>query len=263
MPQFEIYVAGVRANAQAAPVLATRLENAAPGDLTPDERRMLKLVIRSASEVSSVVSERERLSPARLRPLMLAVTTSHNGLESMLSMKAGLPADVAERAPLAARVHDTLYPNGVVFLMSDADSVWSESHRLLTRIDDEKLEHAIHQLGGDEFLAAIRKATDVLGDAIGTGHDKRVMPSSTALQEALVRFGRAVGAYCRMLAAHCDEEDPGSVARFMSAVAPIDEHRAGQRGTVEDTTTTESPAPAPETPTTPAAPTPSTETKAA
>jgi hypothetical protein len=63
--------------------------------------------------------------------------------------------------------------------------------------------------------------------------EPRTIPSTTALQEALGRFGRAVGAYGRAMAATCDEDDPASVARFLKAMAPIDVHRAGARGNGE------------------------------
>ena len=74
------------------------------------------------------------------------------------------------------------------------------------------------------------------------------LPSSTALAEALVRVSRAIGAYCRALMAETDQDDEASVARFMSAMAPIDAHRASSRGGTDEDG-------APEQPSTPVVPT--------
>jgi hypothetical protein len=45
---------------------------------------------------------------------------------------------------------------------------------------------------------------------------------------------RAVGAYCRQLAANVDESDPESVERFRKAVAPIDAYRSRASATGEE-----------------------------
>jgi hypothetical protein len=64
----------------------------------------------------------------------------------------------------------------------------------------------------------------------GRAGQVRASPSSTALAEALGRFSRGIGAYCRLVIAETDEDDEKSIAPFMSAMAPIDAHRGSSRG---------------------------------
>ena len=97
-------------------------------------------------------------------------------------------------------------------------------------LHETSLAHEAAITTGADLLALIRSSTDALGESIGAGDTRRApAPSSTALQEALARFGRKVGAYCRLLAAKVDEDDATSVQRFLDAVAPIDAYRAATR----------------------------------
>lgn len=84
---------------------------------------------------------------------------------------------------------------------------------------------------GADIVALLRSTTDALAEAIGAGGKRRAsVPGTTALQEALSRFARKVGAYGRLLAAKVDEDDEQSIRRFFDAVAPIDAYRASARG---------------------------------
>jgi hypothetical protein len=68
--------------------------------------------------------------------------------------------------------------------------------------------------------------TAKLADTIGTGRADKTTPSSKALLEALNRFGRTVGKHVLVLAASVDEDDDASVERYLSAIQPIEAHRA-------------------------------------
>jgi hypothetical protein len=242
---FEDYVHGPRADAESATTFASQIDHASPSDLGTEGRKQLRLVTRTAAEVAAVLSERERNAPARVRPAMNGVIGAFSGLNGTLLAKAGLPVDVNEDAERAGEIQALIFPAGVAFANADAPTVHGASTRLLARIADEGLQRDVDRIVGPEFLVAIRKATNELGEMLRARGEKKPLPSSTALADALSRFSRAIGAYCRALMAETDEDDEASVARFMSAVAPIDDRRPGARTT--DTTDKPDPTPTPTT----------------
>ena len=272
--QFHDYVRPIRSSATNATALNQRLHNQAPPDIKPDEREALAAVDAAAEEVRLVQAERDKLAPAQLRPVLTPFVSDWSALYGALLAKARVSPLVSDVGARAGVVAGSLFPDGVAFVQLPARGAWSEAFRRLERIDNEKMKKEIDELVGKEFLVGVERTTQALADALGMGEEPKVGSSSAALQDALNAFGRSVGAYGRVLAAHCDDSDPVSVERFLKAVKPMDEHRAavGHGSAANDTTTTQPAAPttqAPSTSTTPsttghvAAATPSTAAHAA
>jgi hypothetical protein len=251
---FDTYARGVRTNAQSTAVLAARLAKAAPEDLSAHERRALARVRAAAGRVQEVQSERERLAPTKLRPLLAALVNDWSALQDALAAAARVPPDRGELGPRAARVLGSLLPEGVAFAQRSAPEAWSEAQRRLTRLRQEGLEPEVARLVGRHFVDGVKESTARLGDALGVGAVPQPAPSPSALLDALSEFTAAVAAYARVLAgAVLDETDPEQTRRFLAAVAPIDQHRAEQRaGSGEDDPEPAPPAPVPEAPPTPA-----------
>jgi hypothetical protein len=255
---FSSYAGPVRATSRSTVVLAARLQNAAPDDLTDGQREALIELRARAHEVQAVQSERDRQAPAKTRVVREAVGSAWHAVHDGLSAASRLTG--TERSNLAIGVLDSLFPFGVGFTQLDSEGCWSESERHIDRIDAEGFAATIDGLLGPEFLVAVRARHADLGDAIGVGTTPRATPSSTALVVALGKFGRAVGRYARLMMAAVDEGDEASCRRFLRAMAPIDVHRANARsanggGEPEPSEPVEPAAPAaPETPSTPGAP---------
>jgi hypothetical protein len=227
--QFQDYVRGVRSSGSGASVLAERLKKEAPQGMRPDEKAALAFVLDCAEVVRRVLADRDRLSPGKLRPVLTPYANDWSGLYEALTAKTRISPHISDVGPRATAVVTSLFPDGVSFLLLPARAAWSEGWRRLERMDTEKLKKEIDDLVGPEFLTCVETSTAALADAIGTGESASKGSSSAALQEALGTFGRSVGAYGRVLAAHCDESDAASVKRFLDAVAPMDEHRAIMR----------------------------------
>jgi len=242
---FENYVGPVRANAQSALVLARRLEKAAPEDLTAHERRALSRVSEAAEAVQEIQSARERFAPIKLRPLLAALASDWAALEGALAAAARLAPELGDLGARAGRVLATLLPDGTSFTQRAAPAAWSEANRRLDRLREEDLDDEVVALVGRPFLDAVKRSTARLGDAIGVGRVPAPVASPTALAEALLEFGAAVGAYGRVLAgAVSDEKDDGQTRRFLAAVAPVDQHRAENRPSAPPEADTEPAAPA-------------------
>ncbi len=229
--QFQDYVRGVRSSGPGAVVLAERLKKEAPRDLKADEKAALAFVDHCAEGVRLVQAGRDRVSPGKLRPVLAVFMNDWTAFYEALGAKARVSLHVSDVGPKALALSTSLFPDGVSFTQLPARLAWAEGFRRLERVQVEKLEKEIAGLIGPEFLAGAEASTGALGDAIGTGEAPHPGSGSTALSEALGTFGRAVGTYARVLAAHCDESNSDSVQRFLSAVAPLDEHRAIMRAT--------------------------------
>jgi len=230
----EDHVRPPRVAAESATSFAGQIATAAPEDLGPDALKALKAVERVAGEIAGVISARELVAPARVRPTMNVVVGAWTSLGSTLEVKAALPSDLSRTADDARELHTKLFPEGVPFVAVDALTVHGGSMRLIARVDDEGLEPEIERLAGPEFMPVIRKSTKALGEMIGARGTKREVPSTTALQDALAKFGRAISAYVVALLAETDLEDPTSVARFLSAIAPIEAQRQPARAAASD-----------------------------
>jgi hypothetical protein len=223
------HVRNVRCSAQSAASLAARLVLAAPPDLSPEQRAVLAAVGLRAEEVAAVQSERDRLGPARLRPVLSLYGNGWGAFHEALLAATRVPTDVSDRGARALAIADSLFPDGITFVQFESDAAWAEGKRRVDRVHKEGMKATIDELIGADYFAAAESVTAKLAEAIGTGRSAHVTPSSTALQEALGRFGRAVSYYARWLVHTCNEDDPASVERYLRAVAPIDQHRDAMR----------------------------------
>lgn len=224
-----IYVDNFRATGSTAPGLAVQLETAAPSDMTADERRTLAAVLAAGREVAAVSRARARSAPIVKRPQLLALVSAWTGAGEIVSGKARVHAAISEIGAQARELQVRVFFDGVPVSQSTALEAWTASTQMLKLIEEEGLSKSFEAVVGKEVVAHIKQTTLELGEVIGAGETKMAATSSTALLDALAKFGRAVGRYCRMLAAHLDEEDPQSVQRFLDAVLPIDQFRAAQR----------------------------------
>jgi hypothetical protein len=228
------YVDAMRIGAERAQPFARELVHAAPLDLQIGERKALEIVVEYADEIDDVLNDRERGSNVRVRPFIQSCINTWGGSSDGLLAIARIPADVSDRGPRAADLHARLFPEGSSWLKSEAEVLWSRANRLLARIEEEKLEREIEALLGRDVHDAMVTVTQALGEAIGVGRKPRAVTSGPSLAEKTQGLSRAVGAYCRQLAANVDESDPESVERFRKAVAPIDAYRSRASATVEE-----------------------------
>jgi hypothetical protein len=219
------HVRSPRCSAQSAAVLAARLVKAAPADVNPEQRAALVAVGLRAEEVAAVQSERDRLGPARLRPVLSLYANGWGALYEALLAAMRVPVEVSDRAARSQAIADSLFPEGISFVQLDAEAAWSEGNRRVDRVNHEGMKPALHELIGPDYFATAENVTAKLADAIGTGRAVLLSPSTTALQEALARFGRAVRDYGRQMVPSCNENDSASVERYLRAMQPIDQHR--------------------------------------
>ena len=246
--QFGSYDDTVRATQETATVLAAQLSTNAPPDADAKEKKALHEIELEAAQIARDVSARERAAPAAVRPFWLENNGAWTGAHDVAAAKARLDPETPTGAD-AQLLMTSIFADGVPTTQMDALQSYGVSIRMLARIHDEKLEKAVLHVVGKELYELIQSTTSALGEALGAGETRAPsVPSSTAIQDGLTRFGRKVGAYCRLLSAKVVDDDEESERRFLDAVAPIDALRASLRGSssgdAEDTTTTTPASPA-------------------
>jgi len=221
------YARRTKVTAQNASVLVKRMVLAAPGDLSEDQRASLRDLGRANEVLDDAKHRKARLDPGTIRPQLNDSNAVWGGLSDSLAAAEKLP--MSKKAPRAAKLRATLFPDGPPYLQNDAETAYVEARDRLERIRREELGGELDAVLGPEFREAAEKTTAALGEAIGVGKTAKPPVSNAEVQEALVAISLALAFYVRKLLADLDETDPRSVQRFLAAVAPLDQHRASMR----------------------------------
>lgn len=227
------YTSNARFNTRHCMGLALQLQHAAPADLTKDEKKALEALVARAKEVDEVRKSRARMSPPALRAPRQSLVTAWSSIQTALNAFVALPSDAESRTEAMA-VQSALFPEGLEFLSLDALAIWGHSRLLLERMTEEGLRPRVAALVHAEFLSALDEAFSNLGDQLGVAGASAPMPPRRALADAAARFSFAVGAYARALALHLDDTDEVGLARYLTALAPIDRVRITRGGTSTD-----------------------------
>jgi hypothetical protein len=235
---FSNYVEATRFGAAYCLPVAQQLHTAMPPDASSDEKSAMKVVLERAELVKEAITDRERVGPARVRPMLLDFANAWSACAEILG---GLARIEGQKGDEARVLSDAVFADGVAFVQLDARAAWGEGQRRLDRVADDALAKRLEAVVGKHVAVEMKRSTDALGAAIGVGAHHEV-PNVNVLGERVSSFARGVAAYARVLAARVDEDDVTSVSRFLAAMAPLDAHRASRRGTSEE--------PAPSEPTT-------------
>lgn len=226
---FRPYSTSVRTLAVHARPMARELRKSAPASLPKDIHTALAIVEGLAEHIQVVLDERDKSTPAAVRPQLDACQSTWLGVHGSLEAKARVPADVSDAGKQATEILASYFADGTSFTRLDARAFWSEAQRRLDRMERDGDATRITQLVGKDIVVGAKKTTAALGEAIGVGKTTRdPAPSTTALQEVLFRFSRAVGKYGRLMSARVDEDDPESIDEFLGAMAPIDQYRSSR-----------------------------------
>lgn len=157
------------------------------------------------------------------RPADIRVDKAWGALYSRLDAYASLPSDENPKAKRAAELLDLIYPDGLQFLTLPYNAEWAEGEKRLKLIEDEELAADLNELAGPEFLAEVKKAHKLYGDAIGITRPAGEGPVN--LVDPLRALGRAITQYSLQVVATVDESQ-ASISTAKGALKPIDDTRA-------------------------------------
>jgi hypothetical protein len=247
------YTNTARGHSRHASPLAAQLRAAAPRDLTVDQRHALEQIVAASEAVDDIAKLRQRTSPPAVRGPRNSVVTGWTSMFQALTALSSCAPEVGSTGAEAARLLETLFPEGVTFSLDDAPAVWSSSRVILSRIEDEGLAARIDALLHPAMRASVVHAHAQLGAAIGVDGRAASFPSTHSLAEASSRFAFAVSAYARAMSVRLDPSDATAMDRFANVLSPIDSFRVN--GKVEEEESEEPGVPGPVAPT-PGDPTP-------
>lgn len=141
--------------------------------------------------------------------------------------------DEAERER-ARVIREMLFPDGLAWVKGTYARLHGESDRRLIAIEERGVEAELRRLVGERFVAGVRAAYEVVGDALGV-NERAVLVVPVMVAGALRRVIAGIGDYALQLVAW-SRLDEGMREAVVFALAPIDEYRAGvgRRVVVED-----------------------------
>jgi hypothetical protein len=190
---------------------------------------MLEQVRDAAKALQLAVGQRHGSTSVNLRPLDRRFDGSWAALHGRLVAATRLVDE-----PEAARAADllaSLFPDGLRFLLSSYDAEWFHSKMLLDRIMNEDLYDDLVELAGQRYMDVVQDAHAALGQ--GLGLDENAEPEAAdepaRVGEQVSILAEAIADYARVLAGAVNKKDPKSSARFLAALAPLDNHRARGR----------------------------------
>jgi hypothetical protein len=226
--------------------LGVALLTALPKEAPENVRRAAKKLRSATVDLQQAWGATGRSAPMEKRPADIRVDKAWGALYSRLDAYASLPAGEHKRAKRAAELLDLIYPDGLQFLTLPYSAEWAEGEKRLRLIEDDELAEDLDALAGPEFLAEVRKAHKLYGEAIGitkpSGEAKRVN-----LVDPLRALGRAITQYALQVIAMVDDEKAESVEVVKRALRPIDDHRTDAAHRVARADKEDEPPPATET----------------
>jgi hypothetical protein len=146
--------------------------------------------------------------------------TAWNAVLTWLSGWSKLP-ETAPQAAIARHIIDTIFADGLKFLLLAYKQEWAESDTRLLHMGNEKLDADIVKLGGAPFMDELRAAHLEYGEALGITATPDAPNTGANLRDALNAFLLALRTYVVRVSAHVDEEEAGSADLATLLLAPL------------------------------------------
>ncbi|HEU4403849.1 MAG TPA: hypothetical protein VFS43_00940 [Polyangiaceae bacterium] len=218
--------------------LGTRLITAAEARRVRLTPTLTKAVERLAASVETLRTSRMRLDevaavdPGAAFAADVRVDAACGGFYGFLQGWARLPPGPgAERAAIAQRLLERLYPQGLSFTQLPFVTQWAEVQKLLDRARRPENGALIAQLGGEVFVEAIGDAFEAYGEALQVTRERAEVKASVRVREPLDALTLALRSYVLQVTAHADagggEGDPEARELAEALLAPLVAWQAG------------------------------------
>lgn len=146
--------------------------------------------------------------------------TAWNALFTWLGAFAKLP-DTLPQAAIARKIIETIFGEGLKFLLLAYKQQWAESDTRLLRMGNEKFDADIVNLGGALFLDELRAAHADYGEALGITKTPETTNDGANLRDVLQGFLHALRTYVVRVSAYVDEEDADTAELAASLLGPL------------------------------------------
>lgn len=202
--------------------LGVALLHALPKEAPDGVRKAARRLRQTTVDLQEAWAASGRSMPGSKGPADVRVDKAWAALHARLESYAALPWDEYPMARRAAELVDLVYPDGLQFLTLPYKVEWAEGEKRLRQIVEGELSEDINAIAGPEFLAEVRKAHTLYGEALGVTRPEGGEPVN--LVDPLRALGKAITQYSLQVIA-MDDETQASVEAIKTALQPIDEHR--------------------------------------
>jgi hypothetical protein len=223
-------------------ILAAKAEGELPEGIA-EAIRSLKRRHRELSDNARARSGKTRSEEAKMeghRAANAVWAATHAWLSGWTKLPSG-----GEEAALAQKLFDVLFEDGLNFLHLKYEAEWVASDRKLTDLVEKDLEDAFAELGGQRFLAQVRRVHKEYGKALGLTQARVREQQAPLVRDALDAFTQSLRQYVVQVTAHSELEGAHELAERL--LAPVVEWRSApaKRKDAEVESTGTAPAPAP------------------
>jgi hypothetical protein len=221
------YVSAPRLDAAGGIALAIALINAAPRERSAAETKALKALRAACAGLQDAWRAQGGLEkPIDPRPADRALDNAWSALLMVLEAQSMLPEDHYPASARAAALIDRLFPERLSFTQMPYAAEWAESDKRMQRIETEGLGADLDRLCGKDFLAELRRSHAEYGKVLGITRARAAAKAAAGIAGPLRNVQRALQAYAMQVAASVDADEPLTVERAKTALAPIDRARA-------------------------------------
>lgn len=207
--------------------LAESLYQASPSDLPTSVKKAAVAMEKVRQAAQTAWSERQRaLGPSAedgARDIDALCDRGWAALRARLAAYADLPADFYPKAKRARELVKQLFPEGLLFTQRTYVEQLAAMDALLQRISDDKLDKDLTALCGQEFLENVRRQLPRYRTMVQSSLARTA--SAANLSTHLRLLSQRICEYTTKVAATVDSDDAATVARALSALAPIDCYR--------------------------------------
>jgi hypothetical protein len=194
--------------------------------LPPEALQALARVLASVTELKKKITARQRSGSAmdpRARAADRVLDDAWGAFQSWLLGWTKLPDDYHARIAHARHIYSALFPKGLQFLTLDFKDEWTESQNRLERIDHDRWDQVITDLGGKAFLDLLIASHRAYGAALHiTGAGTTPEPDA-AVRKAIEETHMCLRDYVAQVAVMVRRNDAASVALAMRLLGPLNQ----------------------------------------
>ena len=233
-----------RLNALSAAALAEQLLTAAAAETDSAlplliERQRARLAAAASSLKAQIQPQEEKDSGIR-SAADKAVDDGWRSFYNWLGAMAGMPDGSFSELEPARTLYNTLFSDGLSFIILAYREEWTESETRLTAIETGGFEPLIAALGGTPFLANIKAAHTRYGEVLGIKAPLQAV-ESPLVRENLLTLINAMKSYAVKVAAFADPDEPGSEALSTALLLPLSQWKDTRSGRAAEPNETDLP----------------------
>ncbi len=230
VPDISLYSRVPPLDVPTAMALGQSILSAAPKSPPADLKKALTAVALQTKVLKGLWSEREAIGRSEdRRPYDQALDGAWGCAYDRLDALGRLPAERYPTAEEAARLRQSIFPDGLAFLKLPYEAEWAESQRRLELIASKGWEPDLHRLIGAEFVTEVKRCHKDYGEVLGITRPLKPAPLDVNLTDGLRQLGAALSRYSvKLIASYDDDATAEWKQAVLGALRPFDELRTAQ-----------------------------------